>query len=221
MLHRIRLGFVSPTYTRLTGHVEADEAYIGGEVKNNKSLRAHSRRTGESFAGKNAGDKTAVFGIVQRKGEARAWVVPDTRQKTLLPKLYDAVHDESTLYTDSAGIYKVTGDEYFDRHEVINHALGEYVRGNVHTNNIEGFWSVLKRTIKGTYIAPRPFHLQRYVEEQVFRFNSRRDDDGPRFMDAAKGADGKRLTYKALTTSHPIWRLKPGRATRSPLWKKS
>jgi transposase-like protein len=217
MLHRIRLGFISPTYARLTGHVEADEAYIGGEVRNNKRLRAHTLRTGESFAGKVAGDKTAVFGIVERKGEARAWVVPDTRSKTLLPKLYDAVHHEATLYTDSAGVYKVTGEEYFDQHQVINHAIGEYVRGNVHTNNIEGFWSVLKRTIKGTYIAPRPFHLQRYVEEQVFRFNARHDGDGARFKDATKGADGKRLTYKALTTTHPRWRLKPGRADRSPL----
>jgi hypothetical protein len=80
---------------------------------------------------------------------------------------------------------------------VIDHAY-EYVNGHVHTNNIESFWSVLKRTIKGTYIAPRPKHLQRYVEEQVFRFNERENTDGPRFAKAAKNADGKRLTYKAL-----------------------
>lgn len=81
---------------------------------------------------------------------------------------------------------------------MINHSF-EYVRGNVHTNSIESFWSVLKRTIKGTYICPRPKHLGSYLDEQIFRFNSRESADGLRFRDAAKGGDGKRLTYRALT----------------------
>jgi ISXO2-like transposase domain len=79
----------------------------------------------------------------------------------------------------------------------VNHAIG-YVRGHVHTNSIEAFWSVLKRALKGTYIAPHPQHLQRYVEEEIFRFNEQESTGGPRFVKAAKGADGKRLTYKAL-----------------------
>lgn len=83
------------------------------------------------------------------------------------------------------------------KHHIIDHAV-EYVRGNVHTNSIESFWSVLKRTLSGTYIAPRPWHLQRYLEEQIFRFNAREEKDGPRFAEAVKGADGKRLTYQAL-----------------------
>jgi len=81
---------------------------------------------------------------------------------------------------------------------MINHAF-EYVRGHVTTNRIESFFSVLKRTLKGTYIAPRPWHLQRYLAEQVFRFNARKENDGPRFQQAVKGVEGKRITYKQLT----------------------
>jgi transposase-like protein len=198
MLHRIRLAFESPTYDRLTGTVEADETYVGGKLKHNKRLRRQAKATGSFESGKLAGDKTPVFGIVQRGGDARAWVVPDTQKKHLLPKLYENIHHTATLHTDSANIYKTTGEEYFDVHEAVNHAI-EYVRGNVHTNTIECFWSVLKRTLSGTYICPRPKHLQRYVEAQVYRFNRRRMLDGDRFKDAAKGADWKRLTYKELT----------------------
>jgi hypothetical protein len=86
----------------------------------------------------------------------------------------------------------------FANHDWVNHSL-EYVRGNVHTNNIECFWSVLRRTLGGTYIHVSPRHLQRYLGEQVFRFNERKNDDGPRFKEALKGADSKRLTYKNLT----------------------
>lgn len=83
------------------------------------------------------------------------------------------------------------------QHHIVDHAK-EYVRGNVHTNSIESFWSVLKRTLGGTYIAPPPWHLDRYLEEQIFRFNARESEDGPRFCEAVKGVEGKRLTYKSL-----------------------
>ena len=87
-------------------------------------------------------------------------------------------------------------DEYV--HHVISHAI-EYVNGHINTNSLEAFWSVLKRTLRGTYIAPRPKHLQKYIEEQVFRFNSRESKDGPRLAKALKGADRKRLTYRTPT----------------------
>jgi len=198
MLHRIRHSMKDDSTEILTGDVEADETYIGGKVKHNKKLRAYTRATGEQFIGKYAGDKTPIFGVMQRGGRAKAWVVPDTKHKTLLPKLYESVHHGATLHTDSASIYKVTGEEYFNIHQVVNHAI-EYVRGNAHINNMECFWSVLKRTLGGTYIHAHPRHLERYLDEQLFRFNERENDDGPRFAKAAKGADGKRLTYKTLT----------------------
>ncbi len=203
MLHRIRLAMKDESSEPFTGDVEADETYIGGKVKHNKKLRAHTRATGEQALGKFAGDtKTPVFGIMQRGGPAKAWVVPDTRSKTLLPKLYETIHHGATLHTDSANVYKVTGQEYFYAHQVVNHAI-EYVRGNAHTNSIENFWSVLKRTLGGTYICARPKHLERYLDAQLFRFNERENTDGPRFAKAVKATDGKRLTYRALINKTP------------------
>jgi hypothetical protein len=116
----------------------------------------------------------------------------------MLPVLRESIHHDATLYTDSAQLYTHI-NEYFLKHASVNHSALEYVRGSVHTNTIESFWAVLKRTIGGTYIAPRPWHLDRYLDEQIFRFNERKNDDGPRFVKAVKGADGKRLTYKSLT----------------------
>jgi hypothetical protein len=113
-----------------------------------------------------------------------------------MDKVRENVERGSVVYTDGLASYSKLNQDYV--HHVIDHAT-EYVRGHVHTNNIEGFWSVFKRTIKGTYIAPRPKHLQRYVEEQVTRFNDRELKDGPRFAKIVDRADGRRLTYKALT----------------------
>lgn len=131
----------------------------------------------------------------ERGGKVRAIVVKDTKRETLLPKVFESVVPGSTVYTDSLGSYHDLRGRYV--HEVINHAES-YVEGHVHTNSIENFWSVLKRTIGGTYIAPRPRHLDAYLDEQIFRFNERENEDGPRFAKAVKGVDGKRLTYKAL-----------------------
>ncbi len=193
MLQRIRLAMQDESFDLLTGTVEADETYVGGKWKN-KSLKARRAlgRTGQMRDG-----KTAVFGMVERKGRVRARSVPDTTHKTLLPILRDSIDQDATLYTDAATIYTHV-NEFFLTHSSVNHHLEEYVRGNVHTNNIECFWSVLKRTIGGTYIHIHPRHLDRYLAEQVFRFDERKNDDGPRFAKATKGADGKRLTYKAL-----------------------
>ncbi len=125
-------------------------------------------------------------------------VVPNTKMLTLHSRLRDNVESGSTLYTDGWKAYQA--EKYRYVHRVIDHAV-EYVRGDVYTNNIECFWSVLKRTIKGTYICPRPKHLDRYLDEQVFRFNNREEKDGCRFTLALKGADSKRLTYNGLTAA--------------------
>jgi transposase-like protein len=196
MLHRIRLAMQNDSFEKLTGSVEVDETYIGGRTRH--KVRGAGSRGCQPSGRKGMGPvgKTPVMGIVQRDGKARAWVIPSVRQKTLLPKIWDNVEHGATVYTDALHSYKHLHREYV--HFVINHAY-EYVREHVHTNNVEGFWSVLKRTLGGTYIAARPQHLQAYVEEQVFRFNEREEADGPRFAKALKGADGKRLTYNTLT----------------------
>lgn len=196
MLHRIREAMNDEHFSFLTGTVEADETYIGGKWQN-KPLRVRRARKSQYGNQFDAGH-VPVFGIVERKGRVRAWSVPNTTQKTLLPKLRDSIHPDATVYTDAATIYTHI-NEFFMHHSSVNHSIHEYVRGNVHTNNIECFWAVLKRTIGGTYTHVNPRHLDRYLAEQVFRFDERENDDGPRFAKAVKGADGKRLTYRNLT----------------------
>lgn len=189
----------SETFTKLRGEVEADETYFGGSPRHRRPRTANLRKRGGEYKEPiKSYEKTVVFGMRERGGEVRAMVVPDAKHATLWWTLRDHVEKGATLYTDSAAGYFRAHYRWI--HHVINHTY-EYVRGNVHTNNIESFWSVLKRTIKGTYICPRPKHLASYVEEQVFRFNSREMTDGPRFLEAAKGGDGKRLTYKELISS--------------------
>lgn len=188
MLQRVRLAMKETNYSGpLTGHVEADETYVGGLSKFSKRLRAMERR-GEPVHGFS--NKTRVFGMVERGGRARAW----TGVHNTVEKMVQSIHRDAHLHTDS--MYADLSDKFL-YHDVVNHAI-EYVNGNAHVNNIEGFWSVLKRTLGGTYIHVAPEHLERYLDEQLFRFNERENKDGPRFAKAAKATDGKRLTYKAL-----------------------
>jgi len=123
-------------------------------------------------------------------------VVDNHKASTLLPRLRASVLPGSVLYTDALKSYQGAAADY--RHHVIDHAV-RYVEGRVHTNTIENFWSCLKRTLGGTYIAPRAFHLDAYLDEQVFRFNERGETDGPRFAKVVKRADGRRLTWAVLT----------------------
>jgi transposase-like protein len=191
MLHRIREAMKDKTFTKLAGPVESDETYVGAKQRSGLRLGDHHGRKSRG----PAYGKQIVQGIVERKGDVRAFVIPSIKRATLTDKIREHVQPGATVYTDALASYASISDEYV--HHVINHAV-EYVRGHVHTNNIEGFWSVFKRTLKGTYVAPRPEHLQRYVEEQVYRFNRRNEEDGTRFAKAVKKADGKRITYKAL-----------------------
>jgi transposase-like protein len=201
MLHRIRLAMYDESNEQLTGTVEADEAYIGGKWENMNRKR---RRAIEKGGLTPTTSKAIVVGMIERrkadgrKGRVRAYAVPEAAHKTLLPLLTKSIDHNATLYTDESSLYTHI-NEFFLKHASVHHKLKEYVKGNVHTNNIECFWAVLKRTIGGTYTHVHPRHLDRYLAEQVYRFNERENSDGPRFAKATKGADGKRLTYKALT----------------------
>lgn len=196
MLHRIREAMADEPTSFMTGPVEADETYIGGLVKsmNNKRKKRYNQRGRGSFG------KAPVMALIERntaerKGKVRAFVVDGTGAVELHGAIQDNVKQGEIVYTDGHLAYKHVSMTH--EHYMIDHAY-EYVRGHVHTNSIESFFSVFKRTIKGTYIAPRPKHLQRYVNEQVSRFNERESKDGPRFAKIAKAAEGKRLTYCRL-----------------------
>lgn len=191
LLHRIRLAMQQGTFEKLSGHVEADETFIGGKPRN-MHLATRKRR----ITGTGGKDKTAVMGIIERGGEVRAMVISDRKKGTLQEAVRDHVQGGSSLYSDALLSYRGLAADY--AHQVIDHAV-KYVDGNVHTNNIENFWSLLKRCIHGTYVRIEPFHLFRYLDEQTFRFNGRKLNDAERFVMALGRIVGKRLTYKAVT----------------------
>jgi transposase-like protein len=202
MLHRIRLGMRNELMgTKVGGGeggaVEADETFIGG-----KSQNMHKDRRLRYNQGGGNQSKAVVMGILDRDArQIRAKVVPNVKRETLQNEILNNVKYGSHLYTDSAVQYDHMHVKYV--HEVVNHA-NEYVRGQVHTNGMENFWSLLKRSLRGTYVAVEPFHLERYVDEQVFRFNNRATKDNPiddrdRFDLAMYGIVGKRLTFAEVT----------------------
>jgi len=181
----------------LGGEIEIDESFIGGKARNmHKDKKAKIQ-----MLSRRGDNKTIVLGILQRETEGkakrvRATVIPDRTRQTMQENVVPAVDPTAKLFTDEAGYY--WGKDGFE-HEVINHAEA-YVRGNVHTNGLENFWSLLKRGLGGTYISVEPFHLFRYIDEQAFRFNNRKEmNDTDRFIVVMKQAVGKRLTYAELT----------------------
>ena len=169
MLHRIRVAMQSETFEKLSGEIEVDETFIGPKYRS-QHRRPKEITTPRGNKGPGTG-KITVFGIRERGGKVRAWVVRDQKRGTLLPRVWDDVAKGSTVYTDSLGSYHSLKHDYV--HHVINHAE-KYVDGKVHTNSIENFWSVLKRTIGGTYICPRAKHLDAYLDEQIFRYKRTR-----------------------------------------------
>ena len=192
MLQRIRLAMQSGSFLKkMNGSVEVDETFIGGLARNmHKSKRTRLSRTG--FIG-----KVAVMGLLERHGgEVRTMVVEGTTREILDSKVRQHVESGSTVYSDKHSAYEKLDDEYV--RGVINHAE-RYVDGEVHTNGIENYWSLLKRSIKGTYVSVEPFHLFRYLDEQAFRFNGRRGNDGERFQKVMEQISGKRLTYDEVT----------------------
>ncbi len=192
MLHRLRLAMQSDDGGLLGGEVEMDETFIGG-----KSRNMHKKKRAEKITGTGGKDKEIVFGMVERGGKVRASHVGTRTKNELQAIIREQVAAGSAIFSDELKSYDGLGDTY--RHGVINHAI-EYVNGNVHTNTMENFWSLLKRGLHGTYVSVEPYHLFRYIDEQAFRYNNRNDmNDGDRFVAAMKQITGKRLTYAELT----------------------
>jgi transposase-like protein len=199
MDHRIRLALQGNGIVKLGGPnstVEVDETWIGGKARNMHNVVRRRRNVKDKHA------KTMVMGVVERGGKVYAKVVPDRRKETIVGEIMPMIEKGSIVNTDEFPGYPFAMKEY--EHKVVNH-LVKYVDGNIHTNGIENFWSCLKRGLGGTYIAVEPFHLFRYVDEQAFRFNHRKDrdgnklNDGERFSIALSQVVGKRITYKELT----------------------
>ena len=189
MLHRLRLVMKLKSFRkRLSGTVEADETYVGG-LNSNRPLSKRTKNKGPRF------EKTPVVGLLQRRGDVRAFVVPSVKRKYAHWLVRKHVDEGSNLYTDAALTYRALDVDF--QHTFVDHTK-EYVKGVVHTQGIENFWSCLKRTLKGTYIHVRPDHLQQYVDEQVYRFNTRKMADPSRFSRALAATPGRRLTYKTL-----------------------
>jgi transposase-like protein len=192
MLHRIRKAMSDDFASgKLSGEVEADETFIGGKARNMHISKRERRITGTG--GK---DKTAVMGLLERGGKVRTKVISNRKKALLQAEVKKHVEAGTALYTDALPSYSGLAQEY--AHKVVDHAV-EYVNGRVHTNGLENFWSLLKRGINGTYVSVEPFHLFRYLDEQTFRFNNRKNlDDQGRFELGMRNVSGKRLTYKAL-----------------------
>lgn len=198
MLHRIRVAMDAGGLGKMGGTVEADETYVGGLAKN-----MHARERKHRITSGGPGDhKMPVMGILQRTdgtipSRVMARVIRNASAKTVHALVRQHVEPGSALMTDAARAYLGLSADYI--HQSVNHA-DEYVRGNVHSNGIENFWSLLKRSVKGTYVSVDPMHLQAYVGEQVFRFNERKGTDLTRFQSVLGSVGGKRLTWKDLTT---------------------
>src|SRR5437016_3476646 len=204
LMHRIRLAMQGGgIFTKFSGEVEVDETFIGGKARN-MHMDVKKRR----ITGSGPTDKTAVMGILERGNKEKGipskvvtMVVPNRRKKTLQAEVKAHVQAGAALYSDALLSYDGLEQEY--AHQVVDHAV-EYVRGKVHTNGLENFWSLTDRTISGTYVSVEPFHLFRYLDEQSFRFNNRGHrkapiTDGDRFRMVTANVTGKRLTYKELT----------------------
>ena len=196
MLHRIREA-MQPRTGKLSGYakdpVEIDETYIGGNAKN-----MHMKR---HIAYQNGDKKAVVMGMRTRNSrEVRAMIIPNAQRETLQNKILENVGWGSRIYTDKQGGYEGLNATRLFVHQTVNH-MTEYLRGEVHTQGIEDFWSLLKRTLKGRYVAVEPVHPDTYLKEQVFRFNNsgNKMTDTLPFEKSMRNVARHRLTYTELT----------------------
>lgn len=202
MLHRIRLALKDGFWGKMggseSGPVEVDETFVGPDPR-----KMHRARRLRSIELNGSHGKAIVMGMLERDArKVRAMVVPNVKRETLQSEILNQIEKKSTVYTDASVSYDSLAAKDFI-HETVSH-VEEYVRGQVHTQGIDNFWSLLKRGLRGTYVAVEPFHLDRYLDEQVFRYNNRATKDNPltdadRFVLAVSQIAGKRLTYAELT----------------------
>jgi len=196
MLHRIRLAMQNRSILKLGGsgsQVEVDETFVGGAAR-----FMHSDKRKRRITETGTKDKVAIVGILERGGEVRGTVVGNRKKHALQTQIRTHVKAGSAIYTDALMSYQGLREQGFE-HQVIDHAE-KYVDGQVHTNGLENFWSLLKRGLKGTYVSVEEFHLFRYLDEQMFRYNFRKlPHDGARFEHVASHIFGKRLTYAEVT----------------------
>ena len=183
------------------GPVESDETFVGPNPQRMHKSRKAKIQARDEVKGGYVG-KTAVHGMIDRElRQVRAQVIPNIKRETLQNAILENVTPFAKVYTDEAGAYDGLSKNYI--HCVVNHTK-EYVRGQIHTQGIENFWSLLKRGLRGTYVAVEPFHLDAYVDEQAFRYNNRATPDNPlndadRFALVVSQIVGRRITYRELT----------------------
>jgi len=187
VLRRIRYGLGAQNAPKLTGTVEVDEVYIGGRP----------RYPGISKRGRGT-DKIPVVGIVQRGGDVRFRMMKRLSAKNLAKFIAENADGSCRLITDDLNLYTVVGREFQGGHQVVRHRMGEYVRlgTDVHSNTIEGVFSLLRRGVMGTFHSVSRKHLANYLNEFQFRWNTRKMNDGERVSAAIKNVDGKRLEYR-------------------------
>jgi len=191
--HRIRVMLTDKAPELLDGIVEVDETYVGGSLKN-----IHAKK---KEALKGLDNKTMVFGAIQRNGKLRTKVIPQTNIENISKAIEEFVAPNSFMVSDEHHAYNKVGEKY--NHRKVNHRDKEYVRKDdilVHTNNIEGYWNILKKQIDGIHHSVSPKHLQRYCNESAFRFNHKESFQDERFADALANCRGS-LKYKTLTAN--------------------
>lgn len=199
MLQRLRFILKDPTPMKMGGSgtpVQMDEAFIGGKPKNMHRSRRLKLKLGEN----GYAEKTAIFGMLETgTRQVRAQMVPNVKRTTLQAAILDNVGFGSTVHTDQWPGYDGLAAKEFV-HETVNHMTEYVTAGGVNTQAIENFWSLLKRGLNGTYVAVESMHMDRYLDEQMFRFNNRiGHTDSTRFMKALSQVVSRRLTYSELT----------------------
>ncbi len=191
MAQRIRFAMAHTSLEeKLTGTVEVDETYIGG-LEENK----HASKKTAGTQGRSTKTKTPVLSSVQRGGKVYSTTMKTVSSKNIREILNEQVSHEAVLNTDTFPAYNSVGKE-FAGHETVDHGAGEYVRGKAHTNTAEGYFSQLKRSLSGTFHHVSEKHLDRYLAEFDYRYNTRKEKDGDRTKNAIKRVAGKRLTYR-------------------------
>ena len=190
VLQRIRICLICKNEGKLSNEVESDETFVGGKNKNRHRDKKVKRCQGRSFK-----DKTPVLGMLERKGDVIARVIKNTSKEELTPKILEFVDRNAVLYTDEWHGYNEVDKMFY--HYSIDHSKGQYGNGRICTNSIEGFWTLLKRGYMGIYHYMSPKHLQKYVNEFVFRYNTRKISEHNRFNLFLCNTE-YRTTYKKL-----------------------